>query len=349
MTEALPEDVAAAMAAADRRAYFEQRLFIRSPFGLWTTALLIFAVLMGLFALAWLASGRPALVASDPHVYAGTILRLAVWFALMITVILAMQRYARVKDAEDLPRYVPVLRGGWDSVRTELAPRHVTLILPTAIGFVGGAAMSYLLFAARGRDNLLAYPAMLAWFAFVTTTLAMMAARGVALTRGGSRGMRATIEDKLIIDLLRIDRLSVIGRSATRPALIWFTVSAVILLLFIGGAFTPMNVLFLAGCAAMGTWVFVGTMAHVHRRIKHAKTEELERVRCEIDAVRAQAASDALAAAKLQGLLAYETRVSDAQEWPFDQSTLVRFGASALILTIPWFGQAIAAAVVEHL
>ena len=349
MTEVFPEDVTAAMAAADRRAYFEQRLFIRSPFGLWTTALAIFAVQMGLFALAWLVSGRPDLIATDGRVFAGTIFKLAIWFALMITVILAMQRYARVKDGEDLARYVPVLRGGWDSVRTELAPRDVSLWPATLIGFAVGAIMSYLLFAARDRDNLLGYPAMLAWFAIVTTLLAVMAARGVALTRGGSRGMHRTIEDKLIIDLLRIDRLSVIGRSASRPALIWFTVSAVILLLFIGGSFTVLNIGFLVACAAMGTWVFVGTMMHVHQRIKHVKADALERIRCEIDIVRAHAGMEAAPAAALQGLLAYEKRVSEAPEWPFDQSTLVRFGASALILTIPWFGQAIAAVVVEHL
>ena len=58
---------------------------------------------------------------------------------------------------------------------------------------------------------------------------------------------------------------------------------------------------------------------------------------------------DAFASAKLHGLLAYEKRISDAPEWPFDQTTAVRVGASALILTVPWFGQAIAAYVVEHL
>jgi hypothetical protein len=34
---------------------------------------------------------------------------------------------------------------------------------------------------------------------------------------------------------------------------------------------------------------------------------------------------------------------------PFDQTILVRVGASALILTVPWFGQAIAGVMVEHL
>ena len=36
-------------------------------------------------------------------------------------------------------------------------------------------------------------------------------------------------------------------------------------------------------------------------------------------------------------------------EWPFDQTTLVRVGASALILTVPWFGQAAAQYFVDHI
>lgn len=35
-------------------------------------------------------------------------------------------------------------------------------------------------------------------------------------------------------------------------------------------------------------------------------------------------------------------------EWPFDQTTLARVTASSLVLTIPWFGQAFAGAVVAR-
>jgi hypothetical protein len=48
-------------------------------------------------------------------------------------------------------------------------------------------------------------------------------------------------------------------------------------------------------------------------------------------------------------LLAYEARIEAVPEWPFDQTTLYRVCASALILTVPWFGQAIAGYVIEHL
>ena len=80
-----------------------------------------------------------------------------------------------------------------------------------------------------------------------------------------------------------------------------------------------------------------------------AKAAELERIRCRIDALRDKMHEDAFASASLHGLLAYEKRVQEAQEWPFDQTTLVRVCASALILTVPWFGQAAAAYMVDHL
>ena len=90
-------------------------------------------------------------------------------------------------------------------------------------------------------------------------------------------------------------------------------------------------------------------MIGIHRQILAAKATELEHVRQRIDALRANLHDDAFASASLHGLLAYEKRVSEAQEWPFDQTTLVRVGASALILTVPWFGQALVAYVVEHM
>jgi hypothetical protein len=94
--------------------------------------------------------------------------------------------------------------------------------------------------------------------------------------------------------------------------------------------------------------VFVQPMERVHRKIRAAKHAELERIRGQIDTLRESAVNDPSCATRLQGLLAYETRIAAAPEWPFDQTTLVRVCASALILTVPWFGQAIAAYVVEH-
>ena len=43
MSDALPADIAAELAQSDRAAYFEQRIFVYSPFGTIITALLLFA------------------------------------------------------------------------------------------------------------------------------------------------------------------------------------------------------------------------------------------------------------------------------------------------------------------
>ncbi len=351
MSEAAPEDIAHALAASDRHAYVEQRIFVYSPFGTLATALLIFAVLAGSFAVAWEISGRPFLIATDTRVYVGTLIRLALWFCLILSTVLGMQRYVRVKDREDIGRYAAVLRGSWESAAriSQLTPNNVSLVLANIAGLAIGLGASWFFFMSSRTESLLGYPALLAWFTVVATLLALSFARGVALTRAGGRNVRKTIEDELVIDLLRIDRLTVIGRSASRPALIWFAVSAVILVIFIGGGITPFTVTFLVVCAAMGIWVFVATMEHVHRRILSTKAAELEHLRGEIDALRARAADEADCSVRLQGLLAYEARIMAAPEWPFDQTTLVRVCASALILTVPWFGQAVAAYVVDHL
>ncbi len=181
------------------------------------------------------------------------------------------------------------------------------------------------------------------------TLLMLSFARGVELSRSASKAGRSMIENDLKIDLLRIDKLSVIGRSAARFALIWFTVSAIMFLFFIGGGLTDATIGLLAGSIAMGIWVFVAMMERVHHKIRAAKAAELERLRTQIDAVRQQTPMNADSAQTLQALLAYETRITAAPEWPFDQTTLVRVAASALILAVPWFGQAIAGYVVEQL
>ena len=351
MGEPVPEEIARALAASDRRAYFEQRIFVFSPFGTLATALIIFGVLAGSFLIAWSLSGRPFVAVAGGKLVIGTIFWLGLWFSLMTAIVLGMQRYARTKDRQDIAQCAAVLKGGWPVAArmTALEPEGIRFGPANSVGFIMGVGVSWFFYVSDSTQNLTAYPAMLVWMSIATTLLLMSFTRGVMLSRVGGVAVRRMIDDDLIIDLLRIDRLAVIGRSASRPSLLWFTISATILLIFIGGGVTAFTVSLLAGCAAMGIWVFVATMEHVHRNIRAAKAAELERLRGEIDSLRARATHETDAAVRLQGVLAYETRIAAAPEWPFDQTTLVRVGASALILTVPWFGQAIAAYVVDHL
>ena len=330
---------------------FEQLLFIRSPLGLAGTALLVFVVLFGSFLLLASADG----VTTIYRVAKGVAFSNAAWpafvLSLLCSIALAMQRYARLAEARDAADYAKILTGGMASALevTSLASREARFWRATAIGVAIGLGTSVVIRFAEIHEGHLIPDLTMAWFAIVTTFMVALFARGVEQTRAGNRGFARTLNAELKIDLLRIDLLSVLGRSAARTALIWFVISAVACLFFVGGDLNWLTILLAVACAAMGVGMFVSIVNRIHRQIVTAKRAELEQVRCRIDALRVSLHDDAFASAALHGLLAYEKRITDAPEWPFDQTTAVRVGASALILTVPWFGQAIAAYVVEHL
>jgi len=228
-------------------------------------------------------------------------------------------------------------------------PSKLKLGRATILGLAGGSLLSVLLFWHSPDIGPAHHPWMFAWFTVEILLLVALFARGVELSRAGSEGARLVIQKYLNIDLLRIDLLSVWGRSAARTSLVWFAVSAAVCLLFIDRTNVLYTIGLLVGCAAMGLWVFVGTLTLVHRKIREAKQVELARLRKEIETLRHRVQVEVDAALKVQGLLALEARIDAAPEWPFDQTTVLRLGASALILTVPWFGQAVAGTVVERI
>lgn len=351
MSEAVAADVPNAAKRLINAAYAEQRLFMLSPFGTFTTAFLIFLVLSGAYVGIAFATGKPVILFEGGLLHIPQATRAAFTLSLLITTALGMQRYARVKEQEDVARNAVAFRHGASAAAeySKTTPSGVRLAWATLIGLVVGIPLSFVLGDDAPLSHFWQSSPTSYWFSFSTILLCVLFFRGVELTRAGTRATREHIEKELIIDLLRIDRLSICGRSAARSALIWFAVSAVSCLFFVGGVEILLEVVLLSASLAMGVGIFVMTMSGVHRRIKRAKTEELERVRTELDSLRAQAHADADAALRLQGLIAYETRIASVPEWPFDQTTAMRLAGSALILTVPWFGQAIAGAVVEHL
>ncbi len=325
-----------------RSSYFEQRLFELSPFGVWLTAGLIYLALVGAFAVAALGNGRPWIVQSAAGVMLDDRARIALVLAFIITAVLALQRYSRIKDDQDAPAMARILGPDADWAPQGFSPRR--LQAATAVGFVISLTASLLLLP---RDHARSDPASSVWFAGASVLLGVLFFRGIELTRMGSRQAADAVRD-LKVDLLRVDQLYPWGRAAVRTSLIWFTVSAASILLFASNGLTLYMAIVLVACAAIGVWVFVGTLSLVHRRIRLVKAAALEDIRTEIADLKARLHADAGAPAKLQALLAYEGRIAAAPEWPFDQTILVRLCASALILTVPWFGQAIAGLVVEH-
>ncbi len=351
ITEPAVEKVFADLARSDRDAYLEQRIFVLSPFNTFVTAALLFVLAAGSYALAALANGLPIIVDHGGGPVLEDNARIAFTLSLLITVVLGMQRFILKRTRTEMIRAACVFRGGLTTVAgmSELTPHGARLGAATLLGLLPGSIIVWLMLAQNGIADFARAPAVSLWFTTITLLLAMSFTRGVELTRRGSQSSVASINSELIIDLLRIDRLSFLGRSAARFSLIWFSVAAVSCLFFVGNGITGFTIALLAIFAVIGGWSFVGLMEGVHRRIVDTKRKELERVRSAIDEVSITAHLQADAAQRLQGLLAYEARIMAAPEWPFDQTTLMRVGASALILTVPWFGQAIVAYLIEHL
>lgn len=330
---------------------FEQQLYARSPFGLVLTTAALFALMFGSF----LAAASLEHVATIQRTAGGIGFSNAAWPALVLSLLccsaLVMQRYTRLAEARDAPAYAAILAGGTSSafdVTRMAAPREARLVRSTLIGLAIGLAISAFVRFSELREGHTIPPATMLWFAAATTFLVVLFTRGVEQTRSGHRSYARMLASELKIDLLRIDTLSVLGRSAARSALIWFVVSAVACLFFVGGDLNWLTALLIVACVAVGFGFFVSVMSRIHKQIVQAKAAELEQVRRHIDVLRARMHEDDHAAARLHGMLAYEKRIAEAPEWPFDQTTLMRVGASALILTVPWFGQAIVQYLIER-
>jgi hypothetical protein len=330
--------------------YLEQRIFGWSPVGTLPTAAILFVVLYGLYLLAGIVEGVATLEWTGHTIAFHNGAWSALVLSLLIVAALGMQRYTRLKDAADQEPFSAIFSGGAETAArlASYAPDDARLGRATVAGVALGLIGSFLILRSQ-QDARASAPGVLIWFVVAITLSAILFARGAELTRKSSASFEVTLRNELKIDLLRVDRLAVIGRSAARAALVWFVVSAVVCLFFVGGNIDLPSISIMLACAAMGLLLFLRVILRVHHKIVEAKAAELEHLRCEIEQARQNLRSDPQAAARAQGLLAYEARIAAAPEWPFDQTTLVRVGASTLIVTVPWFGQAMASYAIDHL
>lgn len=343
-------ETSAALSQADSisEAPFEHQLFMRSPFGTLATTVLVFLLLYGSFLIL-------AVIAHVPIFGARVIaVSSAAWSALVLSLLcsaaLGMQRYVRQREARDRPPYSRILSGGMQSA-IYVTGVHVPdgrLGRATVMGTVVGLILSVIIRMVEFNEGHPIPLGPMIWFVFATTLLSVLFSRGVEQSRAGGRAYARLLDSELKIDLLRIDTLSVVGRTAARSALIWFVVSAIASLFFVGGDLNWLTIALIVGCGAMGIGVFVSILLRVHHKIVATKNLELEKIRRQIEVLRDSLHHDDGSASRLQGLLAYEKRIADAHEWPFDQTTLVRLTASAFILIVPWIGRAVADYLIGH-
>ncbi len=150
------------------------------------------------------------------------------------------------------------------------------------------------------------------------------------------------------IDLLNLEDLYAFGRSGLHGALCWFIVLAIgglLILPELGSGQWVVLPLFAINLGG-GLMFLLAPAREVRSLIRDVKREELVRLEPLLRQARDEAfTSDVSTQGRLTDLLAYKTQVESTPEWPFDSSTLIRFG---LYLLIP-VGSMVGGALVERI
>ena len=146
------------------------------------------------------------------------------------------------------------------------------------------------------------------------------------------------------IDLLNLEELYAFGRSGLRYSLVWFIVLAIAGPLILPGLGSGQWVILaiLAINLGGGLMFLLAPAREVRSLIRDVKREELARLEPLMRQARDDALTgDAATQGRLTDLLAYKTQVESTPEWPFDTSTLFRFGLYVLIPVASMVGGAL--------
>ena len=161
-----------------------------------------------------------------------------------------------------------------------------------------------------------------------------------ALVRAGVARLVAAVER---IDLLDRSSLAPFSRMGLRNAFVWAGGSSIASLIFLDVERVWPVALVIAVTLFMATRALLGPVREIQRRLRAEKRAELARVRERIRSAHESALErdDAEGEARLPGLLAWESRIEQVAEWPFDAPTLVRFAALVALAVGSWLGGAL--------
>jgi len=154
------------------------------------------------------------------------------------------------------------------------------------------------------------------------------------------------------IDLLNLENIYAAGRSGLRGALVWFIILAIAGLLILpspglGSGLWVVLPLFAINFGG-GLMFLLAPAREVRSLIRDVKREELVRLEPLLRQARDEAfTSDVSTQGRLTDLLAYKNQVESTPEWPFDSSTLMRFGLYLLIPVASMVGGALVERVVD--
>src|ERR1700761_2998172 len=174
MSEAPASELANIWASADRTAYFEQRLFIRSPLNDFWTAFVIFLLLCGTFVAIAGIEAMPLFTRVANGIVVAEPVRTAFALAVTLGASLYIQRYTRVREREDYAGFARTLSSAAIERHNLLGftPRDSRLVPATWVGLIAGVLVAWPLYGHYLSDTP-KLPSTFAWFAVVTTILAM--------------------------------------------------------------------------------------------------------------------------------------------------------------------------------
>jgi hypothetical protein len=237
-------------------------------------------------------------------------------------------------------------------IRTFYIPRNTIRIsrFTGAAGVLVSVALWELILVAQGEDLLYA------WTRFddgsVTTVLFLLLGwLGGRTYYIGSTGIwDRPGPQRSDVDLLNLEAIYARGRVGLSGSLVFFIVIAIAgLLVFpdVGSGLWVIGPMFV-GNFGIGVAILLAPARKVRSLIREVKQEELAQLEPLLRQARDDTLSgDASTQGRLTDLLAYKTQVESTREWPFDSSTLLRFGLYLLIPVASMVGGALMERVVD--
>ncbi len=155
------------------------------------------------------------------------------------------------------------------------------------------------------------------------------------------------------LDLLDLSSLAPLGRYGLRVSLLAIGFLAIAAVLVTDQGLTEVVLLgLLPATLLFATAGLLRPAFGARRRIRTEKARELRAVRAAIAGDTGALVASPLAARRdscsLADLLAFEARVDDVAEWPFDAPTLLRFALGLLVPLGSWLGGAVAQLAIER-
>jgi hypothetical protein len=255
-------------------------------------------------------------------------------------------RRGAIRDLEDLRPLARAPEAGFAARATALLQiDRARLRWAGVVGALGNLAILSSEFSAGELERSLrsgALDARLlwdgAWFALLGWLLMRALVDDIRMARGFSRIGASSLD----IDLLDLRPLMPLTRWGLRTVLLWAIWFSIMSLFWITpGPKNPGNALGILPLLAVTVSVFVLPVLGVHRRIRDAKHQELERVREDLMRERDLLMEDpGGGSTRLAELAAYRGLIEGVREWPFDVSAYVRFFAYLTLGVGSWLGAA---------